>query len=100
MPRLLEAGNSLIHNVVSGAAKRWDNFVNACRNSWPVNGSQDVDPALVEEQDGEKKTMKVEHEKDGGNWDWERWKRHFLEIEEQEKLVSDLKGKIFEVFLL
>ena len=33
----------------------------------------------------------MDFEESGSDWDWERWKRHFQEMEEQADVVSILK---------
>ena len=34
----------------------------------------------------------------GGEWDWERWKKHFAEVDEQEDIVLTLKVSAFYQF--
>ncbi|KAJ0970066.1 hypothetical protein J5N97_022943 [Dioscorea zingiberensis] len=70
--------DTMIQDVLRKAVKRWDDYVNRSRNS----GQRDAGnlDALKEEKMGEE----VE-------WDWDRWNKHFAEVEEQERLVDALK---------
>ncbi|KAJ0970106.1 hypothetical protein J5N97_022983 [Dioscorea zingiberensis] len=70
--------DTMIQDVLRKAVKRWDDYVNRSRNS----GQKDAGnlDALKEEKMGEE----VE-------WDWDRWNKHFAEVEEQERLVDALK---------
>lgn len=42
-------------------------------------------PGVNERMEGAKKGESVDE------WDWDRWKKHFEEVDEQERLISVLK---------
>lgn len=42
----------------------------------------------------EGETEEEEEEEDGTVWDWDRWRLHFDQVDEQQRLVSLLKVKL------
>lgn len=82
-----------IQDMVKSAVKRWDDYVNSY---WSSSKSEPESLELrnlgkVDNLEGEED--KIE-EKNKEEWDWERWKRHFDEMEEQEMIVSMLKVQL------
>ncbi|KAJ0967080.1 hypothetical protein J5N97_023997 [Dioscorea zingiberensis] len=77
--------DSLIQDVVKSAVKRWDDYVNSYRNSAPKDRI---------DGDSEEAVAKEEEEEEMVEWDWERWEKHFAEVEEQEGLVAALKSQL------
>lgn len=70
----------MLQDSLKSAVKRWESYVRSLPSEFP-EGENEVGDSDVE--DG------VEKEK--VSWDWERWKRHFDKIEEQEKNLEQLK---------
>ncbi|KAG6710996.1 hypothetical protein I3842_05G030800 [Carya illinoinensis] len=71
--------DSLLHDVVKTAIERFDSYFNSNRKK-----ADDV-------RDGELSQSRDSEEEE---WDWDRWCKHFDEIDGQECLVSILKSKL------
>lgn len=61
--------------------KRWDDYVSS---HW--NESKEEEGI-----GGSEEEVEVEG---GAEWDWERWKRHFADVEEEERIVAVLKSQL------
>uniref|UniRef100_A0A1J3K0Y8 Protein EXECUTER 1, chloroplastic n=1 Tax=Noccaea caerulescens TaxID=107243 RepID=A0A1J3K0Y8_NOCCA len=72
--------DSAIQDVLKSAIKRFDSVLSWYR-------TQDKDAGDDEQGSGNV-------EKDEDDWDWERWKKHFEQIDEQDRLLSVLKSQL------
>ncbi|CAN6318078.1 unnamed protein product [Urochloa humidicola] len=74
--------DAMLHDAFQGAVRRWSEYV----------GKYWSPPPAVKEAEamsGDEEEWKVEEEE--GKWSWEMWKRHFVLIEESERLVDELQ---------
>ncbi|KAJ4832800.1 hypothetical protein Tsubulata_044942 [Turnera subulata] len=78
--------DAAIQDALKGGMRRFDSFMNSLRNAEAGAGNEAAD-AEEKERVGKKNKSKEE-------WDWDRWKKHFDEVEEQERLVSVLKSQL------
>ncbi|KAI9077186.1 hypothetical protein K1719_040844 [Acacia pycnantha] len=74
----------MLQDLVRNSIKRFDSYVNSLRDK--ALGAWNT--ATVAEKDGSEKENR---EPEDEEWDWDRWRKHFQDIDEQERLASILK---------
>ncbi|XAR53020.1 hypothetical protein NMG60_11021402 [Bertholletia excelsa] len=74
--------DSAILEALRDAVQRFNDYMNSRRDKDVV---KDVD--VVERGGGAPKD-------DHDEWDWDRWRKHFSEVDEQERIVSILKAQL------
>ncbi|CAL4942428.1 unnamed protein product [Urochloa decumbens] len=85
-PRRRWGWDAMLHDAFQGAVRRWSEYVS---NYWPPP------PAAKEAGTGKRAGSSHGAEAMSGDeerkWSWEMWKRHFVLIEESERLVDELQ---------
>ncbi|XP_047333861.1 protein EXECUTER 1, chloroplastic-like [Impatiens glandulifera] len=77
--------NSVISHVMSNVIRKLDSYLSSFRDK--LREEKDVSENLVMES--ENRNLDGDDE-----WDWERWSKHFNDVDEQERIVSLLKSQI------
>ncbi|XVE93616.1 hypothetical protein REPUB_Repub01dG0209400 [Reevesia pubescens] len=76
--------DSAIQDVIKNAIKRFDSYMNPLRK----------DSTTHKDASNDGVTNKQRHQEE--DWVWDRWKKHFEQIDEQERLLSLLKSQLNE----
>ncbi|MBA0631663.1 hypothetical protein Godav_000518 [Gossypium davidsonii] len=74
--------DSAVVDVIKSAVKRFDSYLNAFRKHPAETGGV-----------SENRRRRRDEE---GDWDWDQWKKHFEQVDEQERLLSLLKAQLYE----
>jgi hypothetical protein len=74
--------DAALQAVFKNAIKSFDSYMNPAKKGVGNKG-------VMEGETGEE-----EEEEDGTVWDWDRWRLHFDQVDEQQRLVSLLKVKL------